>query len=130
MYKQIANTTTIFRVSDGASIPADTNNTDYVAVLEWIEAGNTLVPANPPEVYIPKVVTMRQARLALLNAGLLDDVTVAINSLPEPNKTVATIEWEYSQEVFRDKELVQVLGQLLGLTAGQLDDLFIAAVAL
>lgn len=31
----------IRRVSDGASIPPDPQNTDYVAYLEWVAEGNT-----------------------------------------------------------------------------------------
>lgn len=31
----------IIRKSDGASIPKDTDNKDYVRYLEWVDAGNT-----------------------------------------------------------------------------------------
>lgn len=84
-------------------------------------------PAPPP---VPAAVTMRQARLALLGAGKLADVATAIDSLPEPNKSVATIEWEYSQEVHRDRALIQVLGPMLGLDDAQMDALFVTAAAL
>jgi hypothetical protein len=83
-----------------------------------------------PYVPVPQTVTMRQARLALLGAGLLDDVSVAINSLPSPQKEAAQIEWEYSQEVHRNKELVAMLLPALGLTQAQADELFIAAAHL
>lgn len=86
------------------------------------------VAASAPPV--PKVVTMRQARLALLGAGLLDTVTTQIATLPSPQKEAATIEWEYSQEVHRNKELVGVLAPMLGLTGAQIDQLFIAAATL
>ena len=83
---------------------------------------------NAPKV--PEKVTMRQARLALLGAGLLPSVDAAIDSLPEPTKSAARIEWEYSGEVWRDKALVQALAPALGLTDAQLDQLFITAATL
>jgi hypothetical protein len=36
----------IIRDSDGASIPADPANTDYVAYLKWLEEGNEVLPAD------------------------------------------------------------------------------------
>lgn len=56
------------------------------------------VPPPPPPVVIPQSVTMRQARLALLGAGLLDDVNSAIAAIPDPvQRKAAEIEWEYAQ---------------------------------
>jgi hypothetical protein len=89
-----------------------------------------LTALNEANVTIPVSVTMRQARLALLGAGLLNTVTTAINSLPSPQKEAAQIEWEYSQEVHRDKELVGMLAPILGLSDAQIDALFITASAL
>ena len=77
--------------------------------------------------YVPSKVTMRQARLALLQAGLLDDVEALIASLEGPEGQAARIEWDYSSEVFRNKPFVISLGTQLGLTEEQLDALFIAA---
>lgn len=79
---------------------------------------------------VPQVVTMRQARLALLGAGLLPGVAAAINALSSPQKEAAQIEWEYSQTVERNRGFVLLLGAALGLTALQLDNLFTAAAAL
>ena len=79
---------------------------------------------------VPKVVTMRQARLALLGAGLLPGVTAAINAMGSPMKEAAQIEWEYSQTVERQRGFVLLLGAALGLTELQLDNLFVAAGAL
>ena len=36
----------VWRVSDGAFIPFDPDNTDYQAYLKWVEAGNTPEPAD------------------------------------------------------------------------------------
>ena len=84
--------------------------------------------SSPAEV--PQSVSMRQARLALLNDGILGDVDIALASLPEPDKSEATIEWEYSQTVERNRPFVALLGAALGLNDTQLDDLFILAATL
>lgn len=75
---------------------------------------------------VPSVVTMRQARLALLAVGLLDDVEAAIAAAPQS----ARIEWEYATEVARDYGLVLQIAPALQLTDRQIDDLFVAAASL
>lgn len=79
--------------------------------------------SKPP---IPQSVTMRQARLALLGAGLLDTVETAIAGAGP----AAKIEWEYAQEVQRAAGLVPAMAIALGMTEAQIDALFIAAAAL
>lgn len=86
---------------------------------EEVPEGASLIP---PEA-IPSVVSMRQARLSLLQAGLLASVNTAVASGSEADK----ITWEYATEVRRDDDLVQNLSVALGLTPGQLDDLFTTA---
>jgi hypothetical protein len=46
---QLTTSTSIKRLSDGASIPPDPANTDYAAYLEWVAAGNMPEPAPIPE---------------------------------------------------------------------------------
>ena len=77
--------------------------------------------------FVPAEVTMRQARLALHAAGKLTAVNAAIAALPDPPKTAALIEWEYSSTVRRDSQFVAMLGPVLGLDATALDALFIGA---
>lgn len=74
-------------------------------------------------VFPTPTVTMRQARLELLNRGLLDDVELHISTLSR----AAQIEWEYSVEVRRDYPLVQELATLLNLSESDLDDFFDSA---
>ena len=95
----------------------------------WSYAGGDVV-APSVTVPVPAEVTMRQARLALLAAGLLDDVEAAIAGMDEPAKTAAQIEWEYSNALERDNTLVAILGPALGLSSNQIDDLFRAAAQL
>lgn len=88
-------------------------------------------PVPTPVVRVPASVTMRQARLALLGAGLLDDVDAAIASIPdETTRRAAQIEWEFSNEVQRNNSFTSLLGAGLGLSSAQIDALFIQAAAL
>ena len=102
---------------------------------QWVQAWE--VDALTPEemesaqrVLVPPAVTMRQARLALLGAGLLASVDTAIDSLPSPKKEAARIEWEYATEVQRSSGLVPMMVVALGLDDAALDALFIEAAAL
>lgn len=79
---------------------------------------------------VPQSITPRQARLALLGAGLLSSVDAALAGLPDPQKTAAQIEWEYAINVERNSPLVSSLGGALGLTEAQIDELFITAAGL
>lgn len=130
MYKLQQHSTNVTRLSDGASIPTDPNNRDYSEYLRWLAVGNTPLPADVPPSTVPVTVSMRQARLALLGAGLLAGVNSAIAAMPGAGGEAARIEWEYAQEVRRDSALVASLATSLGLTAAQLDALFEAAVLL
>ena len=102
---------------------------------QWVQAWE--VAALTPEemesarrVLVPPAVTMRQARLALLGAGLLAGVDAAIDGLPSPQKEAARIEWEYATEVQRSSGLVPMMEVALGLDDAALDALFIEAAAL
>lgn len=79
---------------------------------------------------VPLKVTMRQARKALVLAGKLDTVNAVIDSLPSPQRELAKIEWEYSQEVQRTWPLVAQLTGALGMTERQMDELFIHGATL
>jgi len=105
----------ISRSSCLASIlPEDTEIAAYVA------------PPTP----IPTVISMRQARLALLARGKLDDVEAAINAQEEPLKSVVRIEWDYATEVDRNWPTLIALAPALGLTEADLDALFVEGSAL
>ncbi len=93
--------------------------------------GDGLLPMPRPVAVPPlRVVSMRQARLALLGAGLLSKVDAAIAALPEPQRSAAKITWEYSTEVRSSDLLVSQLAAGLGLDDAALDALFDAAETL
>lgn len=87
----------------------------------WELVGAPLAP-------VPQSVSMRQARLALLQAGLLDQVDVAIAAIVDSMaRQRAQITWEYSPKVSRDDPLVFQLTAAFGLSEEQVDNLFRAA---
>jgi hypothetical protein len=86
----------------------------------------SLIKIKPESVVAPSVVSMRQARLALLQSGLLSTVSAAIVAGGEADQ----IEWEYATEVNRNQPLVQNMKAGLGLTEKDLDNLFILAASL
>ena len=75
---------------------------------------------------VPQQVTMRQARLALLSAGLLDDVEMVIAAAGR----AAQLEWEYAAVVERSGPIVAIVQQQEALTDAQIDDLFREAAKL
>lgn len=123
MYKLLNNSPVIFRVADNTYISNDENSTDYQQYLAWLSEGNTPEPADIPPVVIP-TLTMRQARLSLLDAGLLDEVEAAITT------TENRIWWDYSTTVERSHPLVDAVLTALGKTEAEIDDMFIAAATL
>lgn len=96
------------------------------------DAGGVPVLQEPPPFVAPDVdqVTMRQARLALLESGKLDLVAYAIDQLSEPDRTKARIEWEFAQDVRKDWPLIQALAPSIGLDAAALTALFNRAATL
>lgn len=97
-------------------------------------ANGYLMPRSPDAMALPPVpfeVTMLQARLALLSAGLFDAVDAAIEAIPDATqRTRARIQWTSAQNVERSHELTQFMAVALGLSDAELDGLFRAATLL
>lgn len=73
--------------------------------------------------YVPRVVSMAQARVALRRAGLIDAVQSAVEAAGGETFDA----WEYATQVSRASALVADLSIALGLTTQQVDELFITA---
>jgi hypothetical protein len=102
--------------------------TEYEEMIALVEAN--IVPYVEPPPIIPEAVTMRQARLALLGAGMLTFANDAIAAMEGVEGEAARIEWEYAHEVRRDAPLVSGMASALSLTEEQLDTLFLTAQGL
>lgn len=72
---------------------------------------------------VPSYVTMRQCRMALLNASLLSSVQSFVATQSDEVK----IFWEFSIFVERAHPLVEIVRVQLGKTNEEIDALFIAA---
>jgi hypothetical protein len=78
----------------------------------------------------PRVVSMRQARLALLQYGMLDSVNTTIAEMPDVEGEAARIEWEYATEVRRDSALVAGMQHAMDLDPMLINQLFTLAATL
>ena len=102
-----------FVKSDGTEVPLE----QYCKTLEIVDY---IEPE--PIIIIPQVITMRQARLQLLEIGLLDDVE-ALVALDRKSQ----IEWEYANEVYRQSPLIESVKGAMSLTDEQIDNMFLEA---
>lgn len=127
----------------GAAMPTDAvgiTPVQYQALLAGQSAGQSIAAGSGgvPELVtttqpamVPQSVTRRQARQALLLAGMLDSVQPAIDAIADPvQRRMMQIEWDDSQEFERQRPSLLGIAAALGLSSTQLDDLFTQAATL
>jgi len=109
---------------DEAIKPDYNQSTQRLIILDSGEYG--IVDLTQAELDDRKVqsVSMRQARLALLQQNLLPQINTAIEALPSPAHEAAMVEWEYAATIRRDSQLVQSLASALQLNDNDLDAIF------
>jgi hypothetical protein len=74
---------------------------------------------------VPRIITARQIRLAMVGGGIsLDQISAMLENLDEPMRSIATISWEYASEFYRDDPLLVAMAPMLGLSDEQIDQLF------
>lgn len=105
------------------TLPAGTSDETW---LEKLSAYST------PASVVIEPVSPRQIRQALyIAAGLTDDFFEnIINTLPDPMKQLALIEWKYATIFERDRPLVDEMRAILGWTTERLDQLWMFAATL
>lgn len=70
---------------------------------------------------IPRTITAFQAKAALLNASLLDQVEAFMGTAP----AFAKLAWREAPQFERNSPTLVAMAAALGLTDAQLDDLFV-----
>ena len=75
---------------------------------------------------VPRVVSIRQAELAMIPSGMLDAVEAMVPMLSRAHQS----EWRRATEVWRDNGLVEVVRQQRNMTHAEIDALFILAATL
>lgn len=122
---KLTNRNTVIRQADAAEFMLVDGNSGHAQYLAWIAEGNTPEPADPPTVFIAPV-SPRQIRQALTATGLRDQVEYAVTQGTQDLK-----DWyEYSTEFERTNAQVTAMGQALGVSDAQLDDLWALAATL
>lgn len=118
---------------DGVSIRDADDKTQWDIVFttdatdaQRAAAGAVVSAFDPTIADIPQTVTPRQARLALLHAGLLDQVEAAVTSAGGVTK----ITWDYATQINRTDPLIAAISAGLNLTADVVDALFTHAATL
>lgn len=93
------------------------------ATAEEIEALNIEI--------VPEKISSRQLRYQLILQGFnLETIEQALNQLPEPNRSLAKVDWEYATNFYRNNAMIVAVGQLLQLTEEQIDNIFIQGALL
>lgn len=127
MYKINTANGDIHRLSDGFIITAPYDEPEYLDYAAWIQEGNSPVEFyEEPLPPVPESVSRFQARAALFQAGLLETVEMMMKMDSTP--MLAKLAWQDAQEFARDSSTVIMMGQALGLTSEQVDNLFRDAV--
>lgn len=86
-------------------------------------------PATAPR-FVPSTISRRQAQLALLDVGMLDDLEAAIASITSPmDKRKAQIEYD-TAEWSRQNAWLKAITSEIGITSSDLDEIFINASTL
>lgn len=90
------------------------------------------MPPQPQEIEpakdVPQSITRLQAKIALSQTGLLEQIQGMMAGLPSTD--IQRLAWENALQFERDSAMVNGMAAAIGITQDQLDDLFIAAAAI
>lgn len=94
---------------------------------QWIDGAWVVSPIVVP---VPQQVAMWALREAVMTAGQMTAIANALNSLPEPQKSIGWNRWEYKETIVRDSPIIAMLQHELGWTDGFVDDLYKSAASI
>lgn len=115
-----------------SGVPFELNGLAYpwnwldLASPEDLKAHGFVVEEVPDASPVPEIITPRQARLALEQAGLLEKIEQAVAASNKPTQ----ISWEWASEIRRDDPIINTMKVSLAISDAQLDALFKQAAEL
>ncbi len=118
-------TTTIFTNTP----PTEAESVAALAESLGLESYTYVAPA-PPAPKVPSVIANWRAQAVLSIAGILPAVDAALDSLPEPSRTIALAAWNGGAEVHRNGPTVAAAIAALGLSDAEVDAMFLQAASL
>ena len=126
---------TIILRSDGACIPPDPQNNDYIAYLAWVAAGNTPTPYIPPPAP-PLSCDLWQIRAAMnrtpaIGAGATGTLRAQVEAIvsASTNQDIKDA-WQCQQIYLETDAMLLGVAQLIGATTTDVHNLFLLAVTL
>lgn len=97
----------------------------------WAWVNGAAVEPPPPPPVVPDKVTKRQARQAMVKAGIAwAAVQAKIDAMAEPQRSLTQSWWDDSNDYERHNATLVAMATQLGLDSAALDALFILAASL
>lgn len=93
----------------------------------WLWDGTSFSAPPPAPPIVPQEVDAVAGMKVLILEGLLDTVLAVIAALPEPQQSLARVDFDRKPKWQRTNTLLLALAEAAGITSDQLDELFIAA---
>ena len=88
---------------------------------QWIDGAWVVAPIVIP---VPTQVAMWALREAVMFAGEMAAITNALDSLPQPDKSIAWNRWEYKETIVRSSPIILQLQSMLGWDDSFVDQLY------
>lgn len=107
--------------TEGVPAPVEVPIVEFLAKnVEPLEVIDEEVPTEEPDFLKP--LSPRQIRLQLLSMGIsLTAVSDILDAYPEPQRSIAQVEWEYAVQYERNHFLVLALAEALSIGEFDLD---------